>query len=308
MSAGFEEEGPKEPVKLSVIVSSIEDDGSLRTCLDSILPQKTGEMEIIATVVRSRDSLTDWTSDYSEVDFIEYPAETTLAALVGDGIARSRGEIIAITDSSCIAGDDWLASILAGHETEFPVIGGSVEMLGEGAGLTDWAAYFCDYGQFMLPAASGVVTAIPGNNFSIKRPVLERGRKIVENEFWKTLWCNSLQSEGIELFSQPKILVSRGKKYKLAPFMVERFHRGRCFAGMRSENFSGIKRLAYTLGTPMLPIVFFIRTVAPVIGKRRYTGKLLLSVPVIILAGVLWAAGEAAGYFAGRGDSCQAAG
>ena len=306
MSAGFEEEGPKEPVKLSVIVSSIEDDGSLRTCLDSIRSQKTGEMEIIATVVRSRDSQTDWTSAYSEVDFIEYPAGTTLEALLGDGIARSSGEIITITDSTCIVSDDWIASILTGHETEFPVIGGSVAMLSTDGGLTDWAAYFCDYGQFMLPSVRGVVTAIPGNNFSVKRPVLERGRNFVENEFRKALWCNKIQSEGIELFSEPKITISRRKNYKLAPFMVERFHKGRCFAGMRSENFSGMKRLAYTLGTPLLPIVFFIRTVSPVIRKRRYAGKLLLSLPVIILAGALWAAGETAGYLAGRGDSCKA--
>ena len=306
MTAGLEE-GLCEAVKLSVIVSSIEDDGSLKTCLESILRQKTGEMEIIVTVIRAVDSHKDWASEYSEVDFIQYPAGTTLAALLGDGIARSLGEIIAITDSSCVAADDWIASILAGHEAEYPVIGGSVEMLGEGGGLTDWAAYFCDYGQFMLPTASGVVTAIPGNNFSIKRPILEMGKEFVENEFWKTLWCNKLQSEGIELFSQPKISVSRGKKYKLAPFMVERFHKGRCFAGMRSKNFSGIKRLAYALGSPLLPIVFLIRTVWPVIRKRRYAGKLLISIPVIILAGALWAAGETAGYFGGRGDSCKAA-
>ncbi|MGH9947870.1 MAG: glycosyltransferase [Pyrinomonadaceae bacterium] len=304
MTIGLTED-EDEVIKLSVIVSSLKDESSLKNCLESILPQKTDEVEIISPVAHSQTFQREWAARYAEVDFIEYPAGTMLPTLLSAGISRSKGEIIAITDSTCVAADDWLASILKAHELAYPVIGGSVEMSGGSGSLTDWAAYFCDYGQFMLPTESGMVAAIPGNNFSIKRPVLEKGREFVENGFWKTLWCRKLQSDGIELFSEPKISVSRRENHKLAAFLVRRFCQGRCFAGMRAEEFSRIKRFVYTIGSPLLPIFFFIRTVSPVFRKRRHVGKLLLSIPVIILAVVWWAAGEASGYFAGKGNSCN---
>ena len=327
-------------VKLSVIVAAPDCGSSLENCLESIVrtacgsgrlnaaksknetylkisktvithlkPSATADgsdkmIEIIVAAGCLKEEFDEWAERYSEIVFINFPPRTTLPFLLSAAIARSKGEIVAITDSSCIVADDWISSILKAHQSEAAVIGGAVEMSGNGGSLTDWSAYFCDYGQFMLPAERGAADAVPGNNLSIKRPALNRGKEFVEPEFWKTLWCRKLQSEGLELFFEPAILVNCHKNYKLIPFLARRFYQGRCFAGMRAAKFSGVKRVVYTIGTPLLPILALFRTISPVVRKNRHFGKLLLSMPVIVLAIVSWSAGEAAGYAAGTGNSC----
>jgi glycosyltransferase involved in cell wall biosynthesis len=294
-----------ETVKLSVVVTSLNSLADLKNCLENILADKRSGIEIIVADCCLKEKSAELIERFPAVTFIEFPVKTSLSKLLGAGIARANGEIIAITDSSCVVSNDWITSILQAHEsTNSPVIGGSVEMNEHGS-LTDWAGYFCDYAEFMPSAPRGVVSVVPGNNLSIKREVLKRGAELAQPEFWKTLWCRRLQSEGIELFSEPKISVVWRKTYKLIPFLVRRFHQGRCFAGMRfaAETFS--KRLFYAVGSVFLPIILFVRTAAPVFRRKRFVGKFLLSLPTIVLAIIFWSFGETIGFLAGTGASCE---
>ncbi len=293
-----------ETVKLSVVVASLNSPADLKNCLESILADKRNQFEIIVADCCLKVNFAEWVEIFSTVKFFEFPPKTSLSKLLGAGIARANGEIIAITDTSCVVANDWISTILQAHESaKSPVIGGSVEM-SDNRSLTDWATYFCDYAEFMPPAPNGVVSVIPGNNLSIKREVLKFGTKLAQPEFWKTLWCRRLQSEGIELFSEPQISVSWRKNYKLIPFLVRRFHQGRCFAGMRFAEANFPKRLFYAVGSAFLPIVFLIRIAAPILRRKRFFTKFLVTLPIIILAIVFWSFGETIGFLTGTGASC----
>ena len=294
----------EKSVKLSVVVASIYSQTVLRKCLDSILANDGENVEIIVTHNSIDESLSDLIAEYADVCFIEFPEKAPLPVLWAAGIARASGEIIAITDSSCVVAENWISAIFAAHQSDSPVIGGAVEM-SEGKKLVDWAAYFCEYGQFMKPLAAGAVEVLPGNNISFKRDVLEKNKQFIENEFWKTYLCQQLQAEGIQLISAPSILVYYTKSFKFLPFLVRRFHHGRCFAGMRIKSETVFKRLLYAVGTIFLPFVFFIRIITPVLQKRRFWREFFLSLPISILAILLWSIGETFGYIAGTGKSCE---
>lgn len=290
--------------KLSVIVASLNGQASLQNCLDSILADKTLDLEIVVT---SRDpdvSISELSDSYRSVDFVQFPRHTQLPVLLAEGIARSHGEVIALTDSSCVVSSGWASSILRAHDGEWPVIGGAVKTP-EGGRLIDWAAYFCDYSQFMSPARAEVVGAVPGNNLSVKRAALKIGNEFVEKEFWKTHWCRSLQANGIELFLDPAISVQCSKRYKPAGFFIRRFHQGRCFAGIRRNQMSTSTRVIFAAGTSVLPLLSALRAARPVIKEKHFRGKLLLSLPVILVASIFWSAGEAVGYLTGPGMSAD---
>jgi glycosyltransferase involved in cell wall biosynthesis len=293
-----------EVVRLSIVVASLDCRALLKDCLDAILANEQKGVEIIvADCCLKNDNLA---SEYPSVNFLRFPAKTSLPVLLAAGIARTKNEIVAVTDSTCIVAEDWVAAILKAHdETDAPVIGGAVEMLAAKSDLTEWAAYFCDYGQFMLPAPRGVVDAVSGNNFSFKKWALHCGEGFTANEFWKTHWCRRLQAEGFELFSEPTILVRVRKNYKFGNFLIRRFNHGRCFAAMRvaKEKFSA--RAVYAGGSILLPVLFLFRTISPLLTKKRFIGKLLLSFPTIVLAIVFWSFGETIGYLAGAGRSCE---
>lgn len=295
----------EKSIKLSVVVASIYSCSVLKRCLDSILAGDGENIEIIvAHNCTTNEPPADLITEYADVCFIEFAEKATLPVLWAAGIARSSGEIIAVTDSSCIAAENWISAILAAHQSDSPVVGGAVEM-SDSKKLVDWAAYFCEYGQFMKPLEAGAAQVLPGNNISFKHDVLEKNKQFVENEFWKTYLCRQLQAEGIELMNAPSMLVYYTKSFELMPFLVRRFHHGRCFAGMRIERESVFKGAFLALGTIFLPAVFLVRIFAPVLQKRRFVREFILSLPISILAILFWSIGETCGYLAGTGKSCE---
>ena len=234
---------------------------------------------------------------------LSFPAGTTLPRLWGAALARSTGEIIAVAETTCVPAADWVASIIAAHEASAPVIGGAVEPAGCDT-LLDWAAFFCEYGQFLRPVSEGAVSELPGNNLSFKRWVMEVGPELVAPEFWKTYWCRRLRAAGIVLQSTSSVAVYYRKSYRLWPFLARRFHHGRCFAGMRVARWSALRRAGYALGTLLLPLLFLARVVRAVAPKRRYLRQFILALPFSVLAMVSWSVGECCGYLTGAGRSC----
>lgn len=291
-------------IKLSVVVVSPYSHDLLRNCLDSVLNNKVEEkIEILVSdsSVRSNSNLM---KDFPNVQFIQCPANSAIPKLAAAGIAQADGEIIAITDSSCLVDSNWISSIITAHQSENLVIGGCVEIV-KGMKVLDLAAYFCEYGQFMLPFNSSEVDVLAGNNISFKRSVLKIETQYVEPEFWKTYWCQALQAKGISLISEPSIIVYYTKSFELFPFLVRRFHHGRCFAGMRINEISFAKRLFYLVGTIILPFIFLSRTITAIIGKRRFLPELLRSIHYIFLAILFWSIGETCGYLGRNGKSCD---
>lgn len=289
--------------ELSIVVASRESSNDLAIFLNGLKQQVSGQqIEVIVAGCRSAASR-NYAADYPGVAFIQLPEKTTLPRLFQAGISRSTGGIIALTDTMCEPDPGWVRAILEAHKATAPVIGGAVEMNGTSR-LIDWAAYFCEYGQFMLPLTDGPASEVPGNNLSFKRRALADGKEFTRDGFWKTNWCRKLQREGIKLELRPSIIVYYQKAFELVPFLLRRFHHGRCFAGMRGAGASLLMRVAYAAGSFLLPFVFFWRTVSRVVPKKRYLTRLFLSLPIIALAVVSWSIGECCGYLSGAGKSC----
>jgi hypothetical protein len=290
---------------ISVVVASLYDRSSLESCLDSILADKSVESEIIVVDRCLNGSMSELAEKYSDVNFVQFPVRTSLQSLLASGIGRSTADIIALTDASCVVGDRWISSIMKAHAGDWPVVGGSVEVASNTT-LTSWAAHFCDYSQFMTTTVrAGLVSAVPGNNLSLKREALKIGGAFVKDEFWKTHWCRSLQAKGSQLFLEPAIKVRVRKVYKMRPFLRRRFDQGRCFAGIRAEQHRPWKRVLFAAGTFVLPLLFLFRTAPPVLRQRQHWGKFLATLPLIFAAFIVWSAGEAAGYLNGPGMSCR---
>lgn len=291
--------------QLSVVVASVHSIRDLEMCLDSLVQQRQdNKIEIIVADCCQDDSIQNIMIKYPNIIFIRFPQKTTLPVLLGTGIARSTGEVIAVTDSTSPPDKGWTAAVLEAHQSSHPVIGGAVEISGC-KNWVDWAAYFCEYGQFMLPLAEGTADELPGNNISFKRWVLNKGQQFVENGFWKTYWCRRLRKEGIELMLSPSIVVYYEKSYLLIPFLIRRFHHGRCFAGMRVAEISTLERLLYAAGSLVLPFLFLVRTAKVVASKKRYLKEFVLSFPISLLAIMSWSFGEFCGYLVGAGKSCS---
>ena len=228
-----------------------------------------------------------------------------LPLLWARGLAEARGEWLLIMETSCTPAPGWLTAVrqrLAGAPSVF---GGAVEMA-DGHSMVDWSAYFCEYAQFMDPLPmSGRIGELPGNNICFHRDLMQIGKWFLAPGFWKTFWCNELMKNGVVLQAEPGMIVRFEKRYRFFPFLRRRFHHGRCYAGMRNLHLPGWKRMLYAGGSLFLPVLMLARMLQKFIPKRRLLMCYLAVLPYSILAVLAWAAGEAAGYCFGPGESCE---
>ena len=81
--------------------------------------------------------------------------------------------MIAILADHCNVCCGWIRGLVRHHELGHEAVGGAVEN-GATERLTDWAVYFCEYAQFMLPIPQGPVDNITGNNSAYSLRLLQR--------------------------------------------------------------------------------------------------------------------------------------
>jgi hypothetical protein len=269
-----------------------------------VAQQRDSEPEIIVVYGADADLPERVIRGYPDVVFTRLERGASIARMLGHALARGRGEVLAITEATCEVDQGWVAAIEKAHEGRHPVIGGAVEPERLRTAL-DWAAFFAEYGHFMPPVTEGVADQVPGINLSIKRSALWRARELVEGEFWKAFWCRRLQAEGTALWLTPSMLVHYRKSFAWWPFLVRRFHHGRCFAAMRVHGIPPWARAVYIAGSPVLPVLFCARIIRSLAVKRRYRWQLIRAFPHLVLATVSWAIGELCGYVLGPGGSCR---
>lgn len=284
---------------LSVVIISVNTRESLRNCLDSILlSQKLENVEVIVADGCGDESFSELIDLSPIVNILQFPGKTTIPILAAAGIKHCKGDIIALTDSSCVVDINWIPSILKAHQSASLVIGGAVEKSGP-LSLLDLAVYFCEYGQFMYPLSQETVQELPGNNISFKSASLSK----IGHEFWKSHWCAKLQNEGVKLKADPSVLVYYHKNYKLLSLLGRRFQHGRCFAAMRSAQSSVFKRTFLAGASIILPFIFLSRTVKVIFQKKRLITEFFLAFPFVVLTIVAWSFGETCGYLLSKGKS-----
>ena len=81
---------------------------------------------------------------------------------------------------------------------------------------------------------------------------------------------------------------------------------GRVIAGGRSASWTRQRRLAYALGSPLIPIVLLGRYRGAISRTVRRQRPPAITLPVLVLGSVLEAAGEMLGYVRGVGSTARA--
>ncbi|MGH9971058.1 MAG: glycosyltransferase [Pyrinomonadaceae bacterium] len=282
--------------KLSVVVGSQNARHSISQCLNALERQHDGQEVEIIVVDNSTDGTADTVSQqFPKIMLIRSDAGKQMPELWEIGISRSGGDVVALTTSHFVPEKNWIAEILNAHQSHYAGIGGAIEN-DRKAGLVSWAVYFCRYSPYMPPFREVTVNDFAGDNASYKRSALDRYREARRKGFWEFFIHTAMRKDGLELLLTPKIVVYHQKSFSLPGFMSQRFWHGRQFGGERASRISPLKRLIYILASPMIPLVFLSRITWRVFTRRRKIKEYFLSMPILLLFLLSWAAGELTGY------------
>ena len=294
----------KEPanqeIKLSIVVAAWNGASLLRQCLASLEKQTDKNKTEVIVVGNYPISKNGFSLPGM---FLTLPETATVPELRREGIARARGQIIALLEDQCVFDSRWCQEIKKAHRNG-SVIGGSVENASVDRAL-DWAVYFYDYGKYMPPNKSGPVADLSGMNVSYSRAILEEIREVYEDGFFETFVNEALKKRGHQLVMAPSAVVLHNKNYDIKRAAAHCYHLARSFAARRSADFSLSKRAFFVAVSFILPVLLPFRIISVTIKKGRRLGQLIRSLPFLFLLMGVWSFGEFCGYLQGEGSSAR---
>ena len=298
----MERAGSSNSVQVSVIVPSWNSSKTIQRCLQALQDQ-TGDCPYEIIVV---DSSTDGTSEmvarhFPTVRLLHFSDRCFPGDARNLGIAQARGQILAFTDADCIVERDWIVTLVEAHKNPSPNIGGSVD-IGNPERPVTWAAYFCEFSQWIPQSESRHMVEIPTCNLSLKRWIFEQhGPFLAGTRCSDTAFHWKLGQAGFPPLFVPAIRISHLNIDQLRRFLRHEFHLGWAFARIRiTERKLGlVKQYALLLGSPALPLLLFYRIARRVFRARTYRRQFLLFSPLVFLGVAAWSAGEFIGYLLG---------
>lgn len=272
------------------MVGSAGDERMLEACLVAIGGQRGGAEVLVCESRRSADSLR---RRFAWATFVHCPGQL-VPVLWREGIDRARGRIVALTISAMLPGADWVEAIHAEHRRH-DAVAGAIDA-GPGLGPADWAEYLCRYSHDIPPFPPHECRALPGDNASYKRPLLDRTRELHRDGFWEPVVHDRLAEEGVRLWHTPNLLVRYARSAGAKAFIRQRLQHGRAHGRQRGVGFGTGRNLLGTVGWPLVPLLLTARVLRRVGSVRRMTVPALAALPLIFAFNVAWAAGEARGH------------
>jgi hypothetical protein len=218
-------------------------------------------------------------------------------------VIEALAPIVAFGEDHCFPQPGWTAALLRAHEKSYAAVG-PVVMNANPARLVSWADLLMGYGPWLAPGASGERDHLPGHNSSYKREVL-LGLAVdlpflMEAEsalHWR------LKSEGHRMFQQAEARVAHTNFEGWSTWLSVSYHAGRVFAAVRSAGWSRGKRLAFFIGSPLIPFVRLIRHLRQANAAGLPVSLMVQVAPVLLVGLFASAAGEAMGSVHGAGRS-----
>ena len=302
----------QKPV-LSVVVAIVSDTAEARAgthhlagCLEAFLDQiDAPPMEIIVPYLKDVDGIDVLQKQFPAVRFIPVDGLQFSSQHGGSrehhdilrarGLAAAQGDFVALFEDHARPDKNWCAAVVAAHREEYAAIGGAIEN-GIDRPL-NWAVYYCDFGKYQNPIASGPSGFASDANISFKRSALESIRATWEQSFREVVVNGSLIARGEKVALQPDIIAYQHRSdLRLGRALRERFIWGRSYAVTRSELFSNQKRMLYAALSVLLPGILMMRMTITAWKRQRHFGKFLRALHLMAMLQIMWSLGEGVGY------------
>ena len=270
-------------------------------------------LEVIVPYDASISEVADYSADFPDVTFLDIGAVQTgrppgtpagthelYDRRRAAGLARAKGEIIAILEDRGVPAPDWAKQVMRLHaEGGYHVIGGAIDCAAP-VSLLNWAFYCTDFGRYGRPFDSGPRNWVSDVNISYSRDALEATRHLWQERYQEPVVNWFLMDQGHEMLLSEELIVRHSRpKTSLRELIPERFGWGRLFGEIRVREVGFLRRLALAAAGPLIPPVLWLRQ-----GRLQYQkgrlGRYLRALPYVMILTTAWTCGEVWGYITGR--------
>ncbi len=288
---------------LSVVIPSVNGFGDLEGCLRALEAQRRDvDLEVLVVDRLGEPLRTQVRDRFPWARLVEVERNATIPEMRAIGFAQSTAPAVGVIEDHVLVREGWARNMLDALAGGAAVVGGPIENAATST-LMDWASFLCEYSHCVPPLPEGRVEWLPGNNVVYARRVLDAQADVIAEHKWENRLHDAIRDSGTPLICRADVVADHKKHFTFGEYMSQRYLYSRSYAGARVRGAPLAKRLAYAVGSLVLPPVLFWRTVSRIRAKGRHAAELNRSLPYIALFVVAWAAGELVGYLAGAGDS-----
>ncbi|MCA9781740.1 MAG: hypothetical protein KC800_33710 [Candidatus Eremiobacteraeota bacterium] len=215
-------------------------------------------------------------------------------------IRVAESELIAFAEDHCFPEPGWAEALVEAHKGPYAAVS---PWMGSANPHRVWSvASFFNF----LPSHSeqrGRRNSLPTHNSCYKkRLLLEFGENLGELlEMETARLVPDLLCRGWTVLHEPNARVWHLNIEKFSTFVCEQFYGGRHYGWIRASNWSMKRKVVYAVGSVLIPALRLVRQGRSLVNfvPRRYW-------PAVLFGFLVNAGGEAWGYLAGLGRTCEA--
>jgi len=215
--------------KVSVIVCTYNAKDELKECLESLENLDYRDKEIIIVDDASIDGTLEFLQQFRnqtklEIIIVTNDRNRGVAGSRNIGIQHAAGDIIAFTDSDCVADRRWISELVKIYDREnVSAVGGKIL---DTRVTSIWN--LAGKGLNFVASSEGYVSYIQGCNMSFNSGVL---RKYMFNDeikygYEETLLCDYMVEDGYKIYYNPRAVVHHKHKTDLAAVLKQKYQRG----------------------------------------------------------------------------------
>ena len=291
--------------QLSVILPTATDFAGIRETVHALRAQTARDLIELVIVVPSAD-VTVPPADVEGFAAVKVvnggPVRTSNISRVA-GIRAASAPIVVMSEDHSFPEPQWAQAFIDAHKEDFAVVGPAIRNANPRT-MWSWASLLLEYGPWLEGPSRQEMPEVGGHNSSYKRDRLitfgDRLEEVFETE---SLVQRELRERGHRILFEPAAVTNHLNFSRLKPSLGLRFNAGRSFAGHRTIGWSGIRRIAFAVASPLIPVVRFIRILKLIGQSDRYRFLLPRVLPALALFVVVDGFGEFVGYLAGPGNA-----
>jgi hypothetical protein len=293
---------------LSIVIAAWHGADALGECLTA-LAAEPGLADTEVLVCRAAPLVpAGWVKDrLGAAQEVVLPAGTSVPQLRAEGVRRAGGIRVALLEDHCPVRPGWLQALRSGGlEAPGAVLGGPVSQARDARSATSWAVYLQDYLLLAPPLRPGASPMPSGCNASLSSALLDQLEPVwCHGVYEASLWA-AIRAAGVPTVLLEGLGVEHRGRYRFGWAVAQAWHHGRLFGAWRDAEASSAIRWGRLATGAILLVWLPVRTIFRLAGRRLEMGRVLLSLPILVLLLWVWAAGEGWGTMAGSGRSWEA--
>jgi len=287
------------PKDLTVAIVSFQAKSTILRCLDALSFQTVSGFFILVVDSSSDGTGTLIRNHHPEVRIIEHPGRLFPGAARNLACRNVATPLIAFVDSDCLADPNWVERILAAHQADDWIIGGSVGVANPEF-IPGWASFLNEFSLWLRTGPPRHLADIPTCCISFKREAIDQFGPFLESRYCEDTDLNWRAAiAGRPPLFQPDIHVRHVNPRGFFSLLHKQLEHGRDFAKLRVRlrNWSALQILVRLLSAPLLPIYLASRSLVRVMRIPEYRLPALRALPRLLLYASAWSCGEMIGYW-----------